>query len=182
MRGQHNAVVVRPSLLAREAIHLTQAREHADRGSVAATGSSLVWPLGLLSMGIAAVVNVGLFETADAAGVSFRMKGQPDVYETSQQLTTGFREIVVTNVAINTVVPFLIGLALFRIALRRSVTAAVTVLVAAAAITIRVPQPAVIPPDLRPSPGIARSDAPRHRSAVRDRGPARPDHRARARN
>ena len=54
--------------------------------------------LGLLCMGIATGVNVGLFETADAAGISFHMKGQADVFETFQRLTTGFREIIVTNV------------------------------------------------------------------------------------
>ena len=99
-------------------------------------GSSLGWSLGLLCMGIAAIVNVGLFETADAAGVSFHMRGQADVFETFQELTTGFREIVVTNVLINTVVPFLIGLAVFRMALRRSVTAAAAVLAAGVALTI----------------------------------------------
>lgn len=87
-------------------------------------------------MGIATIVNVGLFETADAAGISFHMKGQADVFETFQQLTTGFREIVVTNVLINTTVPFLIGLALSRIALRRSVTAAATFLVVGLALTL----------------------------------------------
>ena len=87
-------------------------------------------------MGIAVIVNVGLFETADAAGVSFHMRGQADVFETFQELTTGFREIVVTNVLINTVVPFLIGLALFGMALRRSVTAAAAVLAAGVALTI----------------------------------------------
>ncbi len=99
-------------------------------------GSWLGWPLGLLCMGIAAIVNVGLFETADAAGVSFHMRGQADLFETFQELTTGFREIAVTNVLINTVVPFLIGLALFRMALLRSVNAAATVLAAGVALTI----------------------------------------------
>lgn len=99
-------------------------------------GSWFGWPLGLLCMGCAAIVNVGLFETADAAGVSFHMRGQADLFETFQELTTGFREIVVTNVLINTVVPFLIGLALFRMALRRSVTAAAAVLAAGVALTI----------------------------------------------
>ena len=64
------------------------------------------------------------------------MRGQADLFETFQELTTGFREIVVTNVLINTVVPFLIGLALFRMALRRSVTAAAAVLAAGVALTI----------------------------------------------
>lgn len=136
MREQHIASAVRPSLLAPEAIWKMQVREHVDGTSVATPGSALVWPLGLLCMGIAVIVNVGLFETAAASGVSFRIKGQVDLFETFQQLTTGFREIEVTNVLINTVVPFLIGLALFRIALRRSITAAVTVMIIGVAFAI----------------------------------------------
>ena len=109
--------------------------------SASIAGSSLVWPLGLVGMTVAALVNVGLYETAVAAGESFRLRS-PDVFETFQALTTGFREVAVTNVLINTVVPFVIGLALFRFALQRSWTSALALLalgVAFAIVTTLVP-------------------------------------------
>ncbi len=100
------------------------------------TRSTLVWPVGLVCMAIAAILNVGLYETAVAAGVSFRIKGQADVFMTLQTLTTGFRDIEVTNVLINTVVPFLIGLTLFGLALRRSRVAAEAVLIAGVVLAV----------------------------------------------
>jgi hypothetical protein len=103
-------------------------RDPARGGGASIAGSSLVWPLGLVGMTVAALVNVGLYETAVAAGESFRLQS-PDVFETFQALTTGFREVAVTNVSINTVVPFAIGLALFRVALKRSWTSALALLV-----------------------------------------------------
>jgi hypothetical protein len=102
----------------------------SKRGDRCAARSSLVWPIGLLGMAIAAIINVGLYETAKAAGTSFGIKGQADVFETFQALTTGFREVEITNVLINTVAAFLVGLAVLQIALRSSVTAAVVVLCA----------------------------------------------------
>jgi hypothetical protein len=83
-------------------------------------------------MTIAALVNVALYETAKAAGESFRLRS-PDVFIAFQALTTGYREVGVTNVLINTVVPFVIGLALFRFALKRSWTSALALLVLAVA-------------------------------------------------
>jgi hypothetical protein len=132
---------------------MAQQREHFDPGNAATPGSSLVWPLGLVCMMLAAFVNVGLFETAEAAGISFVLKGKPDVFITFQELTTGWRGIHVTNVFINTTVPFLIGLALFSLALRRSSIAAVAVLIAGVAFAIAT---LVYPLSLERTPAHAR--------------------------
>ncbi len=113
-------------------------QQHGSSGGAGVTtpGSSLVWPVGLTCMVIAVYANVGLFETAEAAGVRFVLKGNPDVFITFQELTTGWRGIAVTNVLINTTGPFLVGLGLFSIALRHSTGAAVAVLILGVAFAI----------------------------------------------
>ena len=115
---------------------LSEHRDRADHHEATVAGSSLVWPIGLVCLVIAVFVNVGLFETAEAAGVSFRLRGNPDVFITFQELTTGWRTVDVTNVLINTTAPFLIGLALFSFALRRSWGAAAAVIVAGVALAV----------------------------------------------
>ena len=80
----------------------------------------------------ATVVNLVTFGGAVAGGVSFRLRGQADVFETFQALTSGFRRVHAYNVAIDTAVPFLLGALLFRLAARRSRGAVIAVLVLAA--------------------------------------------------
>ena len=115
---------------------LSEHRDRADHHEATVAGSSLVWPIGLVCLVIAVFVNVGLFETAEAAGVSFRLRGKPDVFITFQELTTGWRTVDVRNVLINTTAPFLIGLALFSVALRRSWGAAAAVIVAGVTLAV----------------------------------------------
>jgi len=87
----------------------------------------------VLGAGAATVVNLATFSAAVLAGVSFRLRGQADVFETFQALTSGFRKVHAYNVAIDTAVPFLVGAVVFWWAARRSRTAAIGVLALAAA-------------------------------------------------
>ena len=77
----------------------------------------------------ATVVNLVVYGAAVAGGVSFRLRGQADVFETFQAFTSGFRRVHAYNVAIDTAVPFLLGALLFRLAARRSRSAALGVFV-----------------------------------------------------
>lgn len=108
--------------------HPTDRRRTPDR----------VWSFGLIGAAAATAVNVTIFAIAVASGVSFRMRGQADVFETFQAFTTGFRQIHAYNVAIDTAVPFLVGSLLFRLAARRSRGAAIGALVLAGAASILV--------------------------------------------
>lgn len=111
----------------------TTTRDHTDAGHVATGGRGPDRVLLRSAIGAAAatVVNVAVLAVAAARGVSFRMRGQADVFETFQAFTIGFRHVHAYNVAIDTAVPFLLGAVLFRLAVRRSRSAAMGVLMLA---------------------------------------------------
>jgi hypothetical protein len=75
----------------------------------------------------ATIVNLVTYSAAVLDGVSFRLRGQVDLFETFQAFTSGFRRVHAYNVAIDTAVPFLIGALLFRLAARRSRSSAIGV-------------------------------------------------------
>jgi hypothetical protein len=81
---------------------------------------------------VATLVNLGIYALAELGGVSFRLRGQVDVFITAQALTSGFRRVHAYNIAIDTAVPFLLGALLFHVAARRSRSAAFAVLFLAA--------------------------------------------------
>jgi hypothetical protein len=85
-----------------------------------------------LGAGAATIVNLATYSAAVLGGVSFRLRGQADVFETLQALTSGFRSVHAYNVAIDTATPFLLGALLFRLAARRSRSASIGVLILAA--------------------------------------------------
>jgi hypothetical protein len=93
----------------------------------------------LLGAGAATLVNLLTYSAAVIAGVSFRLRGQADVFETFQTLTSGFRWVHPYNVAIDTTVPFLLGAVVFWWATRRSRSAAIAVLILAAGVVLLVP-------------------------------------------
>jgi ABC-type methionine transport system permease subunit len=93
---------------------------------------------GAIGVGAATVVNIVVYALAVADGVTFRLGGQADVFETFQAFTSGFRRVHAYNVAIDTAVPFLVGVVLFRLAARWSRAAALGVLGLAAGAVVLV--------------------------------------------
>jgi hypothetical protein len=85
----------------------------------------------LLGAGTATLVNLLTYSAAVIDGVSFRLRGQADVFETFQALTSGFRWVHAYNIAIDTAVPFLLGALVFWWATRWSRSAAIGVLILA---------------------------------------------------
>jgi hypothetical protein len=79
----------------------------------------------------ATIVNLVTYSAAVLDGVSLRLRGQVDLFETFQAFTSGFRRVHAYNVAIDTAVPFVIGALLFRLAARRSRSPAIGVLILA---------------------------------------------------
>jgi uncharacterized protein DUF6069 len=98
--------------------------------------SGPVWIRGLFGAAVAVLINVSIYVLARTTGVSIRLRGQPDVFETAQALTTGFRRVEVWNVILDSIVPFVLGTAAFGFAARRSRAAAVSVLVIGALVAL----------------------------------------------
>jgi peptidoglycan/LPS O-acetylase OafA/YrhL len=87
----------------------------------------------------ATLVNLVTYAVAVIDGVSFRLRGQADVFQTFQAFTSGFRWVRPYNVAIDTALPFLLGALVFWLATRRSRSAAIGVLILAAGVALIVP-------------------------------------------
>jgi hypothetical protein len=87
----------------------------------------------VLGAGAATVVNLLAYSAVVLDGVSFRLRGQADVFETFQAFTSGFRRVHAYNVAIDTAIPFLLGALVFWWATRWSRSAAIGVLILAVA-------------------------------------------------
>jgi hypothetical protein len=92
----------------------------------------------VLGAGAATVVNLLTYLAAVLDGVSFRLRGQADVFETFQAFTSGFRRVHAYNVAIDTAIPFLFGALVFWWATRSSRSAAIGVLILAVASVVLV--------------------------------------------
>jgi hypothetical protein len=105
-------------------------------------------------------MNLGIYELSVLGGVSFRLRGQADVFITAQALTSGFRRVNAYNVAIDTAVPFLLAILLFRFAARRSRNVAVAVLILAvvAALLVLIELPHVADMSARTSMVLATVD------------------------
>ena len=109
---------------------------------------------------IATIVNLGIYTLAVLGGVSFRLRGQADVFETFQAFTSGFRRVHAYNVAIDTAVPFLLGALVCRFAARRSRSAAFAVLILAAltAVLVLIELPHIAQMSVRTSVVLAMMD------------------------
>ena len=92
----------------------------------------------VIGAGAATVVNLLTYVAAVLEGLSFRLRGQADVFETFQAFTSGFRRVHAYNVAIDTAIPFLLGALMFRWAARWSRSAAIGVLILALASVVLV--------------------------------------------
>jgi hypothetical protein len=95
-----------------------------------------VWARGLIGATAATGLNVGVFLVAVANHLRFRLVRTADVFITAQAFTLGYRRIHVVNVVIATVVPFLLGTALFGWAARRRRAGAAGVVVIGAVFAI----------------------------------------------
>jgi hypothetical protein len=88
-----------------------------------------VWRRGIVAAAVAGLANLSIYLVARSVGVSFRIRGQADVFITFQDLTTGFRWIRVWNVVVDSILPILFGTFVFWLAARRSRSTAIATLV-----------------------------------------------------